>query len=99
MATTLRNFQSEIEQIHNREFAKQKVNGAEQLQKEQKHSQVKGKAKEEAVIELAKAGTEELRDEAEAEEKILVRYQYLRIYSISTVPTIIIGTVIKQSIS
>ncbi|KAJ3937487.1 MAG: GTP-binding protein 1 [Lentinula lateritia] len=71
MATTLRNFQSEIEQIHNREFAKQKVNGAEQLQKEQKHSQVKGKAKEEAVIELAKAGTEELRDEAEAEEKIL----------------------------
>ncbi|KAJ3815888.1 GTP-binding protein 1 [Lentinula aff. lateritia] len=70
MATTLRNFQSEIEQIHNREFAKQKL-GVEQLQKEQKHSQVKGKAKEEAVIELAQAGTEELRDSAEAEEEIL----------------------------
>ncbi|KAJ4483422.1 GTP-binding protein 1 [Lentinula aciculospora] len=71
MATTLRNFQSEIEQIHNREIAKQRAHGAEQLQKEQKHSQAKGKAKEDAFVELAKAGTEELRDSAETEEKIL----------------------------
>lgn len=73
MATTFRNFQNEIEQIHHRELAKQRVHGAEQLQKEQKlHSHAKGKAKEDTVVELASAGTEEIRDTVEAEEKILV---------------------------
>ncbi|KAJ3817159.1 GTP-binding protein 1 [Lentinula raphanica] len=72
MATTFRNFQNEIEQIHYRELAKQRVHGAEQLQKEQKlHSHAKGKAKEDTVVELASAGTEEIRDTVEAEEKIL----------------------------
>ncbi|KAF9060643.1 GTP-binding protein 1 [Rhodocollybia butyracea] len=46
MANSLRSFQSEIEQIHHREMTKQRV---QQLQKEQKP--VKGKIKEDAVVE------------------------------------------------
>ncbi|KAE9411508.1 P-loop containing nucleoside triphosphate hydrolase protein [Gymnopus androsaceus JB14] len=84
MATSLQSFQNDIEQIHNREILKQRAHGAE-LQKEQKHSKgklkedtpaenhstSKGKAKEEAVVELTSAGTEEHRDTAESEEKTL----------------------------
>ncbi|KIK67426.1 hypothetical protein GYMLUDRAFT_37548 [Collybiopsis luxurians FD-317 M1] len=80
MATTLRNFQAEIQHIHDRETAKQRAFGVEQLQKEQKPSKgktkedvipSKTKAKDDSIIELTSAGTEEPRDSTEAEDKIL----------------------------
>ncbi|KAF5393324.1 hypothetical protein D9757_000583 [Collybiopsis confluens] len=79
---TLRSFQTEIQQIHDRETAKQRAQSTEHLHKEQKVTKsklkddtisvAKGKAKEGPnIVELTSAGTEEARDSAETEEKVL----------------------------
>jgi hypothetical protein len=75
--TTLRNFQNEIEDIHNREMSKQRA--AAVLDKEKDQRSVKGKAKEDHAVTETKSplpGTVRLigpgRSE-EVEERILVR--------------------------
>jgi hypothetical protein len=85
--TTLRTFQNEIEDIHNRELAKQRAYGAEKV-KENKNPKnkakdesvaadsvlksAKGKAKEEDVSEQAAPEPFDNTDMAEVEDKILV---------------------------
>lgn len=73
--TTLHKFQHEIEDIHNRETAKQRVQAAaEKLEKENKNPQPKGKAKDDGMTMTDQPKPEVDGDAgmAETEEKILV---------------------------
>ena len=71
--TTLRTFQNEIEDIHNREISKQRALALADKEKEQKNS--KGKAKEEANHTAGPALTNGTKAAGfqEMEERILVR--------------------------
>lgn len=70
--TTLRTFQNEIEDIHNRELSRQRAQALADMEKEQKTS--KGKAKVEAMASPAPTGANgtEAGGFQEMEESILV---------------------------
>ncbi|KAJ2916809.1 hypothetical protein MD484_g3627, partial [Candolleomyces efflorescens] len=62
--TTLRSFQNEIEEIHNREVSRQRALGATVVEKdkEKENKALKGKAKEDSTTPLAKQDTPDIAD-------------------------------------